>query len=82
MSEHEHMGKGMARSSRRLQCTPEGERKLFRTKLAPCDEALKAKLHESSEHDNKDGLSRCPLVDGYQRTELKRSLFKMNAGKL
>ena len=38
---------------------------------APFDKAVEAKLHESSE-DDKDGLSRCPLVGGYQRRELKR----------
>lgn len=57
-------------------------RKTLRAELSPSDQLVEAKLHESSE-DDKDGLSRCPLVDGYQRRELKRrKAFRMNRRKL
>ena len=48
--------------------------------MAPFDEVAKAELHKSSE--DKDDLSWCPLVDGYQTKGLKTSLFRMNGGKL
>ena len=44
--------------------------------MAPFDEVAKAELHKSSE--DKDDLSWCPLVDGYQTKGLKTSLFRMN----
>lgn len=58
-----------------------GWRKALQAGMAPCDEAANAKLHKSSA-DDRDDLSWCPSVDGYQRKGLKTSLFRMKGGNL